>query len=92
MFFLTGVTSYLGEGGTERAAAYVLPIGLALAGVASWRLASREAGPDSGRARPVARSASARGRSRPSATASATRRSRRRRAGQPPGAPPSRPG
>ena len=38
VFFLTGVTSYLGEGGTERAAAYVLPIGLALAGAALWRL------------------------------------------------------
>jgi hypothetical membrane protein len=38
VFFLTGVTSYLGEGGTERAAAYVLPIGLALAGAALWRM------------------------------------------------------
>jgi hypothetical membrane protein len=38
IFFLTGVTSYLGEGGTERVAAYVLPIGLALAGAALWRL------------------------------------------------------
>jgi hypothetical membrane protein len=38
IFFLTGVTGYLGEGGTERAAAYVLPIGLALAGLALWRL------------------------------------------------------
>ncbi len=38
VFFLTGVTAYLGEGGTERAAAYVLPIGLALAGAALWRL------------------------------------------------------
>jgi hypothetical membrane protein len=38
VFFLTGVTSYLGEGGTERAAAYVLPIGLALAGAALWRI------------------------------------------------------
>jgi hypothetical membrane protein len=37
-FFLTGVTGYLGQGGTERAAAYVLPLGLALAGVALWRL------------------------------------------------------
>jgi hypothetical membrane protein len=43
IFFLTGVTSYLGEGGTERAAAYVLPVGLALAGVALWRLG---AGPE----------------------------------------------
>jgi hypothetical membrane protein len=38
VFFLTGVTTYLGEGGTERAAAYPLPIGLALAGVVLWRL------------------------------------------------------
>jgi hypothetical protein len=39
VFFLTGVTEYLGEGGTERVAAYVLPVGLALAGTALWRLA-----------------------------------------------------
>jgi hypothetical membrane protein len=38
VFFLTGVTGYLGEGGTERAAAYVIPIGLAVAGIALWRL------------------------------------------------------
>ena len=38
VFFVTGVTEYLGEGGTERVAAYVLPIGLALAGAALWRL------------------------------------------------------
>lgn len=38
VFFSTGVTSYLGEGGTERAAGYVLPLGLALAGVALWRM------------------------------------------------------
>jgi hypothetical membrane protein len=37
IFFLTGVT-YLGVGGTERAAAYVLPLGLALAGAALWRM------------------------------------------------------
>ncbi|WP_344689075.1 DUF998 domain-containing protein [Blastococcus jejuensis] len=37
VFFLTGVTSFLGEGGTERAAAYVLPIALALAGATLWR-------------------------------------------------------
>jgi hypothetical membrane protein len=43
VFFLTGVTSYLGEGGTERVAAYVLPIGLALAGAALWRLGGRPA-------------------------------------------------
>ena len=42
VFFLTGVTRYLGEGGTERAAAYVLPIGLAVAGVVLWRLTAGE--------------------------------------------------
>jgi hypothetical membrane protein len=44
VFFITGVVSYLGEGGTERAAAYVLPIGLAIAGPALWRLAAPAAG------------------------------------------------
>jgi hypothetical protein len=39
VFFLTGVTEYLGEGGTERVAAYVIPIGLAVVGGALWRLA-----------------------------------------------------
>jgi hypothetical membrane protein len=39
VFFLTGVTEYLGEGGTERVAAYVIPVGLAAAGVALWRIA-----------------------------------------------------
>ena len=43
VFFLTGVTNYLGDGGTERVAAYVLPIGLASAGAALWRLAGRPA-------------------------------------------------
>jgi hypothetical membrane protein len=38
VFFLTGVTQYLGEGGTERVAAYVIPVGLAVTGVALWRL------------------------------------------------------
>jgi hypothetical membrane protein len=37
VFFLASITRYLGEGGTERAAAYLLPIGLAVAGVALWR-------------------------------------------------------
>ncbi|MBW8766000.1 MAG: DUF998 domain-containing protein [Geodermatophilales bacterium] len=36
LFFFAGVTEYLGEGGTERAAAYVLPVGLAVAAVALW--------------------------------------------------------
>jgi hypothetical membrane protein len=39
VFFVTGVTEYLGEGGTERVAAYALPLGLALAGISLWRLA-----------------------------------------------------
>ncbi|MGY1723698.1 DUF998 domain-containing protein [Blastococcus sp. SYSU DS0533] len=38
IFFLTGVTRYLGEGGMERAAAYPLPIALALSGAALWWL------------------------------------------------------
>lgn len=38
VFFLTGVTEYLGNGGTERLAAYVIPVGLAVAGLALWRL------------------------------------------------------
>ncbi|MCW2741236.1 MAG: hypothetical protein JWR45_1658 [Blastococcus sp.] len=44
VFFVTGVVQYLGEGGTERAAAYVLPLGLALAGPTLWRLAGRADG------------------------------------------------
>jgi hypothetical membrane protein len=46
VFFLAGVTGYLGEGGTERGAAYVLPIGLAIAGAALWRMGGGE--PDAG--------------------------------------------
>jgi hypothetical membrane protein len=41
VFFVAGITDYLGEGGTERAAAYVLPIGLAIAGAGLWRLRDR---------------------------------------------------
>jgi hypothetical membrane protein len=37
VFFFAGITRYLGEGGTERAAAYVLPIGLAVAAVGILR-------------------------------------------------------
>jgi hypothetical membrane protein len=33
VFFLAGITRFLGEGGTERGAAYALPVGLAIAGV-----------------------------------------------------------
>jgi hypothetical membrane protein len=37
IFFFAGITRFLGEGGTERAAAYALPLTLAVAGVALWR-------------------------------------------------------
>lgn len=53
VFFLTGVSAYLGEGGMERAAAYVLPVGLALAGGSLWRLGGRPAA--AGDARPTRR-------------------------------------
>jgi len=39
VFFLTGVTEYLGEGGTERVGGYVIPVGLAVAGLGLWRIA-----------------------------------------------------
>jgi hypothetical membrane protein len=38
IFFADGVTEYLGRGGTERVAAYVVPVGLAVAGAALWWL------------------------------------------------------
>ncbi|MGY1836827.1 DUF998 domain-containing protein [Blastococcus sp. SYSU DS0510] len=41
IFFLTGVTRYLGEGGMERLAAYPLPIALALSGAVLWWLGRR---------------------------------------------------
>jgi hypothetical membrane protein len=41
VFYVVGVTGLLGEGGTERAAAYPLPIGLALAAVGLLRLGNR---------------------------------------------------
>ncbi|TFV50381.1 DUF998 domain-containing protein [Blastococcus sp. TF02A-35] len=41
IFFLTGVVGLLGEGGTERAAAYPLPVALALTGVALAAMARR---------------------------------------------------
>jgi hypothetical membrane protein len=41
VFYLAGVTGFLGEGGTERAAAYPLPIGLALTGVGLLRVVNR---------------------------------------------------
>ena len=56
VFFLTGVTQYLGEGGTERVAAYALPLGLALAGVGVCG-ASRRRGPAPPRTGAAAREA-----------------------------------
>ena len=41
LFFALGITSFLGEGGTERAAAYPVPVGLALAGAGLWWLSRR---------------------------------------------------
>jgi hypothetical membrane protein len=55
VFFLTGVTGFLGEGGTERAAAYVLPIGLAVAGAALWRWRPQPAAPADRDERPTRR-------------------------------------
>ena len=78
VFFLTGVTSYLGEGGTERVAAYVLPIGLALAGGALWRLGlqpASDAGPTRREERDRQRAESAeRDRARDEALEAAARR------------------
>jgi hypothetical membrane protein len=44
VFFFAGITRFLGDGGTERAAVYVLPVALAVAGVFLWR--SGAADPD----------------------------------------------
>ena len=41
VFFAAGITSLLGDGGTERAAAYPIPIGLAVAGAGIWWLGRR---------------------------------------------------
>ena len=86
IFFLVDVTSYLGEGGTERAAGYVLPIGLALAGAALWRLGADPATEDE-RARAKAEREQARAeqaerdRERDEALEAAARRDRGRAAG-----------
>jgi hypothetical membrane protein len=42
VFYFDAITEYLGEGGTERVAAYVLPIGLALSGAVLAVLAGRD--------------------------------------------------
>ena len=74
-FFLTGVTEYLGEGGTERVAAYVIPVGLAIAGTALWRLA-RPGAPDRRAEREAERrQAVERARERDAALEAAARRS-----------------
>jgi hypothetical membrane protein len=49
VFYGAGVVELLGEGGTERTAAYVLPIGLALAGPALWRLTGTRGEPGTDR-------------------------------------------
>ena len=49
VFYGAGVVELLGEGGTERAAAYVLPIALALTGPSLWWLSRTRAEPDTGR-------------------------------------------
>jgi hypothetical protein len=73
---VTGVTQYLGEGGTERAAAYVLPIGLAIAGPAVWRLARAGDRPDRRAERELARAQrEERARERDAALEAAARRS-----------------
>ncbi len=55
VFFLTGVTQHLGEGGTERTAAYPLPLALALTGVLLWRLGPATGAGNSDSAAPVSR-------------------------------------
>jgi hypothetical membrane protein len=55
VFFLTGVTETLGDGGTERLAAYPIPLGLALAGPALWRLGAAAAPRDGDGAAPTRR-------------------------------------
>ena len=42
VFYFDAITEYLGEGGTERVAGYVLPIGLAATGLVLGRLAGRD--------------------------------------------------
>jgi hypothetical membrane protein len=49
VFFLTGIVEWLGEGGTERGAAYVIPIGLAIAGAGLWRLGTGSEPAEEGR-------------------------------------------
>jgi hypothetical membrane protein len=55
IFFVTDITQTLGRGGTERVAAYVLPVGLALVAVAFWRMAGDGAALPDAAARPSRR-------------------------------------
>ena len=55
VFFVVGVTDLLGRGGTERGAAYVLPIALALVGTVLWRLGAPAEGVSRTEARRTAR-------------------------------------
>jgi hypothetical protein len=77
VFFLTGVTQYLGEGGTERVAAYPIPLGLAFAGASLWRIAGPGSAdrPDGRAERAAERAAQAeRARERDAALEAAARR------------------
>jgi len=49
VFFATGVHNLLGEGGTERLAAYVVPLALPLTGVVLWRMGADWATPQAPR-------------------------------------------
>nr|WP_245784685.1 DUF998 domain-containing protein [Geodermatophilus amargosae] len=49
VFYGAGVVGFFGEGGTERAAAYVLPIALALTGPSLWWLSRTRPEPDADR-------------------------------------------
>jgi hypothetical membrane protein len=63
IFFLDGVTEYLGRGGTERVAAYVIPVGLALTGAAlGWMARSTGALPAAPAGGPTRRELRARAR------------------------------
>lgn len=90
ILFADSVTEYLGRGGTERIAAYVIPLGLAFAGAALWwmsratgALPEATTGPSRQELRAEARAAQAeRSRERDAALEAAARR---REEAQPPG-------
>jgi hypothetical membrane protein len=90
IFFADGVTEYLGRGGTERVAAYVVPVGLALTGAAlGWMaragaLPEPTAGPTRRELRAQARAEEAeRSRERDAALEAAARRREEPRAARP---------